>query len=262
MRWTNLIVATHAPPFYNQTENHKAIQAALSLRWYGKEINTRSEIISWLPCVSLGNRGLMTNIIFDGPKNASLSVALAHSAGGPMDNPFMAFFAEGLAGRGLRVARFEFPYMVERRTSGKKRPPNTAKVLLETWHQVIAELGAENLVIGGKSMGGRIASMVADEAKVKGLVCLGYPFHPSGKPDKLRIDHLQDLKTPALFLQGDRDSLGNKEDVAGYTVSRKIRLHWLPDGDHGFKPRKKSGRTEQQHWDEALDAFVGFTETL
>ena len=204
----------------------------------------------------------MTNIIFDGPKNALFSVALAHGAGGPMDTHFMAFFAEGLAIHGFRVARFEFPYMLERRTSGKKRPPNTVKLLLETWHQVIAELGAEKLVIGGKSMGGRIASMVADEARVKGLVCLGYPFHPSGRPDKLRIDHLQGLKTPSLFLQGDRDSLGGKDDVAGYAVSRNIRLHWLPDGDHGFKPRKKSGRTEQQNWGEALDAFIGFIETL
>jgi predicted alpha/beta-hydrolase family hydrolase len=204
----------------------------------------------------------MTNIIFDGPKNAPFSVALAHGAGAPMDTHFMAFFAEGLAVRGYRVARFEFPYMVERRTSGKKRPPNTVKLLLETWHQIIAELGAEKLVIGGKSMGGRIASMVADEARVKGLVCLGYPFHPSGRPDKLRIDHLRCLKTPSLFLQGDRDSLGNKDDVTGYTVSQNIRLHWLPDGDHDFKPRKKSGRTEQQNWGEALDAFIGFIETL
>jgi predicted alpha/beta-hydrolase family hydrolase len=204
----------------------------------------------------------MTNIIFDGPKNAPFSVALAHGAGAPMDTHFMAFFAEGLAVRGFSVARFEFPYMVERRTSGKKRPPNTVKLLLETWHQIIAELGAEKLIIGGKSMGGRIASMVADEARVKGLVCLGYPFHPSGRPDKLRIDHLRGLKTPSLFLQGDRDSLGNKDDVTGYTVSQNIRFHWLPDGDHDFKPRKKSGRTEQQNWGEALDAFIGFIETL
>jgi predicted alpha/beta-hydrolase family hydrolase len=152
--------------------------------------------------------------------------------------------------------------MLGRRISGKKRPPNTVKLLLETWHQVIAELGAENLVIGGKSMGGRIASMVADETRVKGLVCLGYPFHPSGRPEKLRIDHLQRLQTPSLFLQGDRDNLGNKDEVAGYTISRKIRLHWLPDGDHSFKPRKKFGRTEQQNWGEALDAFIGFIETL
>jgi len=202
------------------------------------------------------------DLLFDGPGGALTTVALAHGAGAPMDTPFMNAFAAGLGGRGFRVARFEFPYMIERRLSGKKRPPNPARVLIETWASVIAQLGADNLVIGGKSMGGRIASMVADEARVKGLVCLGYPFHPPGRPDKLRVEHLQHLKTPALFLQGERDSLGNQEDVAGYPLSPNIHLHWLGDGDHGFKPRKKSGRTEQQNWDQAIAAFADFIEAL
>ena len=204
----------------------------------------------------------MADLLFDGPQGAATTVALAHGAGAPMDTAFMNAFAAGLAGRGFRVARFEFPYMVERRLSGKKRPPNPAKLLIETWASVIAQLGPDNLVIGGKSMGGRIASMVADAARVKGLVCLGYPFHPPGRPNKLRIEHLQNLKTPALFLQGERDTLGNKEDVAGYPIDRSIQLHWLGDGDHGFKPRKKSGRTEQQNWDQAIAAFADFVEAL
>jgi len=204
----------------------------------------------------------MTNIIFNGPKKSPFLVALAHGAGAPMDSHFMTFFAEGLAQQGTRVARFEFPYMLEQRRSGKKRSPNTVKILLYTWHQVIAELGAEKLIIGGKSMGGRIASMVADEAGVKGLVCLGYPFHPHGMPDKLRTDHLRKLKTSSLFLQGDRDSFGNQDEVGGYTISHNISLHWLQDGDHSFKPRKKSGRTEQQNWNEALDTFICFIESL
>jgi uncharacterized protein len=213
-----------------------------------------------LVCIRLGKP--MTNIIFNGPKNSPFLVALAHGAGAPMDTHFMTFFAEGLARQGTRVARFEFPYMLEQRRSGKKRPPNTVRLLLYTWHQVIAELGAENLIIGGKSMGGRIASMVADEAGIKGLVCLGYPFHPHGRPDKLRIDHLQKLKTPSLFLQGDRDNFGNKDEIGGYIVSHNISLHWLEDGDHSFKPRKKSGRTEQQNLNEALDAFICFIGSL
>ncbi len=200
--------------------------------------------------------------IFDGPHDAPLTIALAHGAGAPMDTPFMDAFASGLGKHGLRVARFEFPYMAERRNTGKKRPPNSATVLIETWAAVIDELGPENLVIGGKSMGGRIASMVADDAAVKGLVCLGYPFHPSGRPEKVRTEHLLDLKTPALFLQGTRDSLGNPEDVAGYKLSGSIRLKWLEDGDHGFKPRKKSGRSEQQNWDEAIAAFATFAMSL
>jgi uncharacterized protein len=202
------------------------------------------------------------DFLFDGPKKTRTIIAIAHGAGAPMDTPFMETFASGLGNRGFRVARFEFPYMVERRQNGKKRPPNPAKVLLETWTAVIAKLGPENLIIGGKSMGGRMASMIADPSQVKGLVCLGYPFHPPGKPDKLRIEHLQEMTTPALFLQGERDSLGNRQDVAGYPLSPAIKLHWLEDGDHGFKPRKKSGRTEQQNWDQAISAFADFVTDL
>ncbi len=204
----------------------------------------------------------INNLLFDGSADAGVTIALAHGAGAPMDTPFMQAFAKGLAGHGFRVVRFEFPYMAERRENGKKRPPNGAGILLDTWTSVIDELGADNLVIGGKSMGGRIASMVADDAGVKGLVCLGYPFHPPGKPEKLRVDHLLHLKTPALFLQGERDSLGNREDVSGYNLSSAIKLHWLEDGDHGFKPRKKSGRTEQQNLDEAISRLADFVTAL
>jgi predicted alpha/beta-hydrolase family hydrolase len=209
----------------------------------------------------------MTEIVFTGPKSAPLTVALAHGAGAPMDSPFMDAFAEGLAARGLRCARFEFPYMAGRREDGRKRPPNPARILLETWREVIDSIGRDKLVIGGKSMGGRMASMVAAElegekAPVRGVVCLGYPFHPPGKPEKLRTEHLEALKTPTLICQGTRDTFGTREEVPGYPLSRKIKLHWLEDGDHGFKPRKASGRTEQQNWDEALDAIQAFCAKL
>lgn len=202
------------------------------------------------------------DLLFNGSKKAATTIAIAHGAGAPMDTAFMETFASGLENHGFRVVRFEFPYMVERRETGKKRPPNPTPALLETWATVIAELGPKNLIISGKSMGGRIASMVADQSQVKGLVCLGYPFHPSGKPKKMRVAHLQEMTTPALFLQGERDSLGNKEDVAGYLLSTTIRLHWLEDGDHSFKPRKKSGRSEQQNWDQAIAAFANFVSSL
>ena len=204
----------------------------------------------------------MTNFTFDGPKNSSFLIVLAHGAGAPMDSHFMTFFAKGLAMHDYRVARFEFPYMVKRRITGKKHPPNKPKLLLETWLEVINELGTEKLIIGGKSMGGRFASMVADEAGVRGLIRLGYPFHPTSRPDKLRIDHLRRLQTPSLFLQGDRDRLGHIDNVANYRLSHNIRLKWLEDGDHGFKPRKKSGRTEKQNWKDALDALICFTKNL
>ncbi|MDH5748745.1 MAG: dienelactone hydrolase family protein [Rhodospirillales bacterium] len=205
---------------------------------------------------------LLPDLLYDGPADAALTIALAHGAGAPMDTPFMDAFAQGLAGHGFRVARFEFPYMAQRRTGGNKRPPNPAKILNETWQAVIDQLGPDSLIIGGKSMGGRYASMIADKAGVKGLVCLGYPFHPPGKPDNTRIDHLRRLKTPALILQGTRDSLGAREEVSAYPLDPAIRVHWLEDGDHGFKPRKKSGRTEAQNWDEAIETFAAFAGGL
>ena len=202
-------------------------------------------------------------ILFDGPADSALTVALAHGAGAPMDSPFMAAFAEGLAAAGYRAARFEFPYMVKRRETGTKRPPDRAPVLLDTWKAVIDELGPENLVIGGKSMGGRIASMVADETSVRGLVCLGYPFHGPGKPmNPDRLLHLETLKTLALFCQGTRDSLGSAGDVAGYTLSKAITMHWLEDGDHGFKPRKASGLTEDGNRRSAIEAVAAFLGRL
>jgi len=204
----------------------------------------------------------LPELLTDGPATAPLTIALAHGAGAPMDSAFMNTMAAGVAARGFRVVRFEFPYMAERRETGKKRPPNPARILLETWHTVIDHLGADKLVIGGKSMGGRMASMVADEAGVRGLVCLGYPFHPPGRPEKLRVEHLENLTTPSLFCQGTRDSLGNRDEVAGYALSPAIRLHWLEDGDHGLKPRKASGRTEDGNIAEAVDAVAAFMKEL
>ena len=105
-----------------------------------------------------------------------------------------------------------------------------------------------------------MASLVADELGVKGLVCLGYPFHPQGKPERLRTAHLAELQTPTLIVQGTRDALGNREEVEGYTLSSAIRLHWLEDGDHDLKPRVKSGFTHDQHLRDCVEevaAFVG-----
>ncbi len=201
----------------------------------------------------------MADLLFNGPEDAPLTVALAHGAGAPMDSPFMAAFAEGLAHAGYRAARFEFPYMAARRETGVKKPPDRAPILLETWRAVIDMLGPATLVIGGKSMGGRIASMVADEAGVRGLVCLGYPFHGPGKPmNPERLAHLEGLKTRALFCQGARDTLGGRDDVETGTLSTSITVHWLEDGDHGFKPRKASGLTETGNWQGALEAIVRF----
>lgn len=201
---------------------------------------------------------------FDGPAEAPLTVVLAHGAGAPMDSPFMNWFAAGLAARGQRVARFEFPYMAVRRTTGRKPPPDPRTALIARYREALAELAIpkDRLVIGGKSLGGRIASMIADEAGARGLVCLGYPFHPAGKPQTPRIDHLRALATPALICQGTRDTLGSRDTVAKYDLSPLIRVHWIEDGDHSFKPRKTSGRSETQALADALDAVADFLAGL
>ena len=202
------------------------------------------------------------DLLLDGPANASATIALAHGAGAGRDTPFMSFFATELGQRGLRVARFEFPYMANRREGGKGGPPDREPVLRETWLRVVEVLGRDRLIIGGKSMGGRIASMVADEAGVAGLVCLGYPFHPVGKPDRLRVAHLETLKTPTLILQGERDPFGTREEVVGYKLSPAIQIRWLTDGDHSFKPRKASGQTERENWATAVEEITRFTASV
>ncbi|MEA2691356.1 MAG: uncharacterized protein QOJ16_743 [Acidobacteriota bacterium] len=201
-------------------------------------------------------------LLADGPEDSAHTVVLAHGAGAPMDSPFMNTLAAGLAARGIRVVRFEFPYMHARR-EGQRRPPDREPVLRKAWHQVIGELGGgANLVIGGKSLGGRIASYVADEARVKGLVCLGYPFHPPGDKQKLRTAHLATLQTPTLIVQGTRDDFGTPAQVSGYDLSPAIRLVWLEDGDHSWKPRKASGRTEAGNLAEGVEAVAEFVQGL
>jgi predicted alpha/beta-hydrolase family hydrolase len=201
-------------------------------------------------------------LLTDGPGDAPAAVVLAHGAGAGMETPFMNGMADRLARAGLKVVRFEFPYMQKRRADGKRRPPDRPPVLEAAWTELIARLGAERLVIGGKSMGGRVASAVADAAGVPGLVCLGYPFHPPGSPDKLRIAHLERLRTPALIVQGTRDPFGKPDEVERYPLSKSIRVHWIDDGDHSFKPRARSGRTPAQSLDEAASAVGAFVRSL
>jgi predicted alpha/beta-hydrolase family hydrolase len=203
--------------------------------------------------------------LFDGPADAATTLVLAHGAGAPMKTPFLNAVARGIAaGGGVRVARFEFPYMRARRSSGRRGgAPDREPVLRESWKEVVEALGGGGrLVIGGKSMGGRIASMIADEVGARGLVCLGYPFHPPGRPEKLRTKHLETLRTPALIVQGTRDPFGTREDVAGYDLSPSIRVLWLEDGDHSWKPRAASGRTETGNLAEGITAVREFVDAL
>ncbi len=198
----------------------------------------------------------------DHPDGQTLTnLILAHGAGAPMDSPFMQQITERLVIRGVAVWRFEFVYMAERRSGGRKRPPNPQPQLLQQWravYQQVRQQTAGRLAIGGKSMEGRMASLLADELAVDALVCLGYPFHAAGKPEKPRVAHLADLRTPALIVQGERDALGGRDRVASYPLSPAIRLHWLEAADHDLKPLKRSGLAHEDHLEAAADAVAEF----
>ena len=209
----------------------------------------------------------MVSFLFDGPEDARLTLLLAHGAGAPMDSGSMNAATKALAEAGLRVARFEFGYMASRRTADGRKPPPRAESVMPEYIAAVDELGPTPgpLLIGGKSMGGRVASMVADRlfeaGRIAGLVCLGYPFHPPGRPEQLRTKHLVGLKTPTLICQGTRDEFGTRDEVPGYPLSKTIELLWLEDGDHDLKPRKSiSGFTAAPHLETlagAVSAWAG-----
>jgi predicted alpha/beta-hydrolase family hydrolase len=206
--------------------------------------------------------------LFDGPDKAKATLLLAHGAGAPMDSASMNAIAKVLAKAELRVARFEFGYMASRRTSAGRKPPPRGEKLMPEYLAAIDALGAKGpLIIGGKSMGGRLASMVADaqfaKHRIAGLLCLGYPFHPVGKPEQLRTAHLAEMKTPALIAQGTRDPFGTRDEVATYTLSKRIELLWLEDGDHDLKPRKSvSGFSAADHLATLGQTVVAWVERV
>ncbi len=190
-------------------------------------------------------------------------LVLAHGAGAGFDTPFMTRMSAAIAAHGVMVARFEFAYMRRRRDTGKRGGPGRAERLIGEYEERLREWSRRApLFIGGKSMGGRVASMLADgmrrEGLVAGLACLGYPFHPPGRPGEPRIAHLREMSTPALICQGERDPFGKRGEVEGYGLSASIGMCWLPDGDHDFKPRVKSGGTWAANMETAARAVAGF----
>ena len=209
-----------------------------------------------------------TDFLEIGPKNARATILLAHGAGAAMDSPGMTLIAEALAEAELKVVRFEFAYMAQRRSGGSRKPPPKAEKMIPEFEAALEALDTEvPLIIGGKSMGGRIASMIADGVlqtkRISGLLCIGYPFHPIGKPDKLRTDHLRDLQTPTLICQGTRDPFGTAEEVAAYELSEAIEITWLEDGDHDLKPRKRvSGFTHADHMQSMAAAVSAWVDGL
>lgn len=188
---------------------------------------------------------------------------LAHGAGAAMDSAFLNLMADLLVARRISVVRFEFPYMAARREGGKKRPAPKAETLMDAYRAAIAHApGKAPLIIGGKSMGGRVASMVADEAyasgAVKGLACLGYPFHPPNTPTTMRTAHLIGLTCPALIVQGERDPFGTRAEIEALTLSQAIEFAWIGDGDHDLGPRGGSGYTRKGNLAAAADAVAAF----
>ena len=181
-----------------------------------------------------------------------------------MEHAFLAELSRLLAGPDIEVVRFNFPYMSKRALDGKRRPPDRQPVLLDHWREMVREFAHPRLFLAGKSMGGRMAAEISDEIycemNAAGLLILGYPFHPPARPDRWRGEVLKQIKTPTLLLQGERDTFGSRVELADFPFSSAVSVHWLTDGDHGFKPRKSSGLCEQDNLQQAasrIRQFVG-----
>ncbi|MCB1472161.1 MAG: alpha/beta fold hydrolase [Rhodobiaceae bacterium] len=205
---------------------------------------------------------MKAEFLTDGPQDARATLLLAHGSGAPMDSPFLDGIARRLGARSIRVLRFEFPFMLARR-AGQKRPPPRADKLVAVYADVLdfaRENGAAGrMFIGGKSLGGRVAAMLAGTRDdVAGVVCLGYPFHPPGDPDALRLDPLNDARVPVFVCQGDRDPFGRREEIETYPLAAHVKFAWLDDGDHDFKPRGRAEATWTSNLDAAADAAAAF----
>lgn len=197
----------------------------------------------------------MTELTINNAEHAVAVCILAHGAGAGKDHDWLQEITEYLIQQQITVVRFNFPYMAKRALDGKKRPPDKFEKLEQVYLSVIndAQVRALNLPIflTGKSMGGRVAASINQQDLTKqhlGVICLGYPFHPIGKPEKLRLTPLQSpITRSVMILQGERDTMGNKQAVADYQLSEQVAIYWLEDGDHNLKPRVRSGYCLAQH---------------
>lgn len=200
--------------------------------------------------------------LIDAEGSPSVGILLAHGSGAGMRHDYMTAMAKALAERGLRVVRFQFDYMNLAEATGKRRPPERMPKLCECFERhfdaVTKTFPDIDWFIGGKSMGGRVAAIMQPELRSLGVVCLGYPFHPPKKPDNLRQEPLQKLGNDGLIVQGTRDTLGNQDEVAGYSLPKDLSIQWLPDGDHDFKPRVRSGHTQAAHIEQAAAWVADF----
>lgn len=200
------------------------------------------------------------DILIDGPADAAITFVLAHGAGAGMHSEFLVDVARGFAAAGIRTARFEFDYMALREHGVRKGPDRMPQLQQRFTRVVEALVPWRALAVGGKSMGGRVATMLADGLGARACVVFGYPFHPPRQPQQLRTAHLQTLRTPCLIAQGERDPFGTRPEVDGYALSSAIELHWAPDGDHSLVPRVKSGHTKAGNFAAAMAAAIGFLQ--
>jgi predicted alpha/beta-hydrolase family hydrolase len=218
----------------------------------------------------MAEAALVTEYEFEGPKRgADRAVLLAHGAGADMHAATLTTVSAALAAARVPSLRFNFRY----RSAGRNAP-DRAPILLAALREAAAELGRRTrlepgrLVLGGRSMGGRMASMavadVDDPLPALGLVLLGYPLHPAGKPDNLRTEHFGRIHTPALFVSGTRDSLAPHESLLRElpAIPGPVTVHWLDSADHGFRPLKASGLTSADTLADAAVAVVEFVRAL
>ena len=205
--------------------------------------------------------------------NPIAQILFAHGAGADMHHEFMEQVTALFNKANINVLRFNFPYMDKRIALGKRYPPDRMPTLINCYKQVINDFIAINnnnkkkklpLFIGGKSMGSRVAATIASDEKfsefIQGVFCFGYPFHPVKKTEKLRLEPLQNTRKPILIAQGERDTLGSEVEISDYEISHMCQCFFLTDGDHSLKPRIKSGYTQRQHIESAVQAIVQFIQ--
>src|SRR6185503_11677588 len=207
--------------------------------------------------IQVNDKEAVTALVYaaDKKSHAGITVVLGHGAGANQTSGFMRMFAKGLASRGMDVMTFNFIYMEQGRSVPDQKPKLEAcfRAVIETALKD-KKVKKNRLVIGGKSMGGRIASQVmAGEEKeafaddVAGLVFLGYPLHPPGQSSKLRVEHLEHIHKPMLFVQGTRDALGTPDEIQPYIKSLRpaVKIYAIEGGDHSFKAPKKLGMPQE-----------------
>ncbi|MEW6992437.1 alpha/beta family hydrolase [Colwelliaceae bacterium 6441] len=193
--------------------------------------------------------------------NASALVIFAHGAGADKSSAFMNEISRLLNDENINVLRFNFNYMDKRLADQKRYPPERMPKLIACFESVLDTIDSQlPIFLAGKSMGGRVAATMAENSldNVKGVMCLGYPFHPQKQPEKLRLAPLQQTTLPVLIIQGERDALGSKKEISAYEISGLCQITFLADGDHNLKPRVKSGYNHQQHLQSAVNAMTGF----